>query len=323
MVIITSTFYTVLIGYNVPLPSIEPFPAHAGMHQELTNKESHYFNLHIFGMWFGFVFSACMVAFFVGELAKTLGERERNLADAREKELRNEHVISLGSLAASAAHDMSTPLGTMAIITHEMAQTYPEHRFPDLQEKVLVMKNQIHRCKEALSVMSASAGELRAESGKIMELVDYIDEVLNQWRTQKPNIKLNLFVDPQTPETVQIIAERSLTLALINILNNAAEASPRELGIELHVQWNDQEVNLKIIDFGPGLSPEIIKRVGREPFTTKKNGLGVGLFLTYSTINRLGGEIHINNNNGGGGACIEITLPLITDRKDYDRTGTG
>lgn len=322
MVIITSACYTILIGYNFPLPSIEPYPAHPGMHQEILFKEHQYFNLHIFGMWFGFVFSACMVAFFVGELAKTLGERERTLADAREKELRNELVVSLGSLAASAAHDMSTPLGTMAIITHEMTQTYPEHRFPDLQEKMLVMKNQIHRCKEALSVMSATAGELRAESGQVMSLVDYIDEVINQWRAQKPDIKLNLFVDPKTTATVEIIAERSLTLAIINILNNAAEASPRDLGIELHLTWNDQDFHLKIIDFGPGLKPEIIKRVGKEPVTTKKNGLGVGLFLTYSTITRLKGKIDIRNKSSGG-ACIEIALPLITDRRNDDRTGTG
>ncbi len=322
MVIITTTCYTLLVGYNIPLPSIEPFTPHPGMHETLISPEHQYFNLHIFGMWFGFVFSACMVAFFVSELAKTLGERERTLADAREKELRNELVVSLGSLAASAAHDMSTPLGTMAIITHEMAQSYPQHRFPDLQEKMLVMKNQIHRCKEALSVMSATAGELRAESAQVMGFVDYIDEVIDLWRTQKPDIKLNLFVDQETTAMVKIIAERSLTLALINILNNAAEASPRDLGIELHVSWNNQEVRLNIIDFGPGLKPEIIKRVGKQPLTTKKNGLGVGLFLTYSTITRLKGKIDISNKSSGG-ACVEIVLPLITDRIDDDRTETG
>jgi two-component system sensor histidine kinase RegB len=210
----------------------------------------------------------------------------------------------------------------MAIITHEMAQSYPQHRFPDLQEKMLVMKNQIHRCKEALSVMSATAGELRAESAQVMGFVDYIDEVIDLWRTQKPDIKLNLFVDQETTAMVKIIAERSLTLALINILNNAAEASPRDLGIELHVSWNNQEVRLNIIDFGPGLKPEIIKRVGKQPLTTKKNGLGVGLFLTYSTITRLKGKIDISNKSSGG-ACVEIVLPLITDRIDDDRTETG
>jgi two-component system sensor histidine kinase RegB len=301
---------------------------HTGMsHYEMLQQahamsDKHYFNLHIFGMWFGFVFSAGLVAFFVVELARTLRIQERNLSEARESALRDERVVALGTLAASAAHDMGTPLGTINILAHELEQEYPAHRFPDLHEKTLIMQQQINRCKQALSVMSASAGELRAESGNLMLVTDYIDDVIMQWRTHKPSAKLNFFIDPSIDTEAKIIAERTLTHSIINILNNAAEASPADKGIDFHAAWDLVQVSLMIRDYGPGLPPELTKLAGKQPVASKKSGLGVGLFLTYSTIKRLGGKINLYNSDTGG-ACVEITLPLLTTETDDDRTGIG
>lgn len=331
MVILTTSMYTILIGYNIPLPSIEPhMPNPDLMPMDMAGYDSlqkmhamsdkHYFNLHMFGMWFGFVFSAGLVAFFVVELAKTLRDQERYLAEARENALRDERVVSLGTLAASAAHDMGTPLGTIAIVAHELEQEYPIHRFPDLHDKVLIMQEQIDRCKAALSVMSASAGEMRAESGRVMPLTEYIDGVLNQWRTHKPGVKLNLFVNPYVAADAKIIAERTLTHSIVNILNNAAEASPPELGIEFHASWDMNHAHIKIRDYGPGLPPELVGSAGKQPVISKKHGLGVGLFLTYSTINRLGGKIYFYNLESGG-ACVEITLPLLNTENNDDHSG--
>jgi len=334
MVILTTSLYTMLIAFNIPLPSIEPHmpdPApllHSDIenyqmlqHAHIMNDKS-YFSLHMFGMWFGFVFSAGLVAFFVVELAKTLRDQERSLAEARENALRDERVIALGTLAASAAHDMGTPLGTIAIVAHELEQEYPSHRYPDLFEKMLIMQQQINRCKEALSVMSASAGEMRAESGGVILLTDYIDDVIKQWRTHKPGVKLNFIIDPNVATEAKIIAERTLTHSIINILNNAAEASPTELGIEFHATWDLDYITIKIRDFGPGFPPELVEFAGKQPVVSKKRGLGVGLFLTYSTINRLGGKINLYNSDSGG-ACVEITLPLLNTETYNDVPGNG
>ena len=334
MVILTTSLYTMLIAFNIPLPSIEPHmpdPApllHSDIenyqmlqHAHIMNDKS-YFSLHMFGMWFGFVFSAGLVAFFVVELARTLRDQERSLAEARENALRDERVIALGTLAASAAHDMGTPLGTIAIVAHELEQEYPSHRYPDLFEKMLIMQQQINRCKEALSVMSASAGEMRAESGGVILLTDYIDDVIKQWRTHKPGVKLNFIIDPNVATEAKIIAERTLTHSIINILNNAAEASPAELGIEFHATWDLDYITIKIRDFGPGFPPELVEFAGKQPVVSKKRGLGVGLFLTYSTINRLGGKINLYNSDSGG-ACVEITLPLLNTETYNDNPGNG
>jgi two-component system sensor histidine kinase RegB len=328
MVILTTSMYTILIAYNIPLPSIEPhMPNPETLHSRMMQAEmlqqahamsdKHYFNLHMFGMWFGFVFSAGLVAFFVVELAKTLRVQERTLAEARESALRDERVVALGTLAASAAHDMGTPLGTMAIVAHELEQEYPIHRFPDLHEKMLLMQQQIDRCKQALSVMSASAGEMRAESGRVMLLTEYIDEVINQWRTHKPGAKLCFFINPCVAAEAKIIAERTLTHSIINILNNAAEASPSEKGIEFHASWDLEQAIFRIRDYGPGFPAEIAEFAGKQPVLSKKQGLGVGLFLTSSTIKRLGGTI-IFANIDSGGASVEIMLPLLRTENSYD-----
>jgi len=326
MVILTCCTYTLLIGYNIPLPAIEPhLPDPNLVSTEIQHylhdiQDRHYFNLHIFGMWFGFVFSAGLVAFFVVELSKTLKERERSLADARENALRDERVVSLGTLAASAAHDMGTPLGTMAILAHELELEYPEHRLPDLHLKMKIINQQIRRCKEALSVLSASAGEMRAESGKPMLLIDYLDEVLNQWRAYNTTSKINLNITQNLEVNAIIIADRTLTHSIINILNNAAEVSPPNQGINFIVQWDERQLTLKIRDFGPGFPAEIVKFAGKQPVVSSKQGLGVGLFLTHSTINRLGGKIEFINMESGG-ACVEITLPLLITETNNDYDG--
>ncbi len=329
MVILTTSMYTILMVYNIPLPSIAPHLSHGAsidfsnmthleiLEQAHTISDKNYFNLHIFGMWFGFVFSAGLVAFFVVELAKTLKIRERSLAEARENALRDERVVALGTLAASAAHDMGTPLGTMAIVVHELTQDYSYCNHPDLYEKMAIIQDQINRCKEALSVMSASAGEMRAESGNVMLLSNYLDDVIKQWRTHKASTKLNFFINPDVVMDAQIIAERTLTHSLINILNNAAEATDSELGIEFHATWDRHIATLKICDFGAGFSDDIIEFAGQQPVMSRKHGLGVGLFLSYSTLQRLGGKIELSNRPEGG-AQILITLPLLTNETEDD-----
>lgn len=314
MVILTTSLYTFLITYHAPLPAIEPrFSETSSMHDHvLAVREKNYFNLHIFGMWFGFVFSAGIVAYFVVELSNTLREQERKIAEIQAKQLRDERVVALGTLAASAAHDMGTPLGTIAILIRELEQTYPPHRFPDLLEKIQIIQKQVVRCKEALSVMSASAGELRAESGQVMAVGTYIDEVLHQWRSQRPDIKLNLSIAPDDwLMRAQILADRTQTHSLINILNNAADVSPKEKGVDLRIGCQDQQLHLEIRDYGPGFSEEVLAMTGQGPLATNKgHGLGVGLFLTYSSIHRLGGSITMCNMSDGG-ACVVLRLPLI------------
>ncbi len=347
MVILTCSVYTILIPYNVPLPAIEPhMPSNAPELEQIQQlmasstehvghlkryevfrrihelSDRHYYNLHIFGMWFGFVFSAGLVAFFVIELSRTLRAQERYLAEAREKALQDERVVSLGTLAANAAHDMSTPLATIDIIAHELEQDYPAHRLPDLYDKTLIIQEQIKRCKNALSLMSASAGEMRAEAGQVMKLASYLDKVIKQWRSHKPEIKLDIALQAIQQQKVCILAEQALTHALINILNNAAEVTDKQQGIHFAARLSDHNVILEIRDHGPGF-PEAVRQMnGLQPVKSDKKGLGVGLFLACSTIRRLGGGIEFINFPGDG-ACVTIELALLNNTQDCSDNYAG
>ncbi len=318
MVILTITLYTALIPYHANITSLEPHLM--TMQDDMMGHDIHtmqqqdtaFLNFHMLGMWFGFVCSAILVAFFAVELSNTIKLGERTLAKAREKSLQDEQLIALGTLAASAAHDMGTPLGTMAILTHDLK----DDRYPvspqELCEKMGIMQEQIDRCKKALSVMSASAGESRAEAGHIKPFNIYLDDVITQWRSLQSTVKVNFKISPLAPLEESILAELTLTHALINILNNAASATPIAKGIDLSILpcTEPHFIAIQIRDHGKGFPIEMLQTLGKRPVNSQQQGLGVGLFLTYSTITRLGGSITIKNEPSGG-ACVDIILPLL------------
>jgi two-component system sensor histidine kinase RegB len=313
MVIFTSGCYTLLMGFYEPLPEIAPQTLHGdGTHlMHAAMMQGHDLELHVFGMWFGFVFSAVLVAYFVVEMANTLRERERRLAEAREQSLRSERVVALGTLAAGAAHEIGTPLGTMAILIHEIENECECADNGELLEKMKILREQVARCKQALSVMSATAGEIRAEAGHVMPLTAYLDATVESWRRQRRKAVLDYRQAGPLPPPC-ILAEQTLTHALINILNNAADVSPQ--GIELIVRWDQERATLRIIDHGPGIAPTVSERLGKAPVTTKEQGLGVGLFLAFATIERLGGHIKMAPRPEGG-TCTTILLPLVAGKE--------
>jgi two-component system sensor histidine kinase RegB len=195
----------------------------------------------------------------------------------------------------------------MAILIGEIQDECESGENPELAEKMRILREQVGRCKQALSIMSATAGEIRAESGRIKSLTSYIDELIADWRHQRPDARLSYRKSGPKPAP-DILAEQTLTHALINILNNASEVSPE--GVELRVRWTYAAITLVILDRGPGLAPGLIDQIGKSPVSTKESGLGVGLFLAFATINRLGGTIEMVSREKGG-IRTTIVLPVV------------
>lgn len=265
------------------------------------------FNQHILGMWFGFIFSAISVAYFINNMARNLRQRDQHLAEAREQQLRDERLVALATLATGAAHELGTPLATMSIITDEL---FDECDKPELNGQFEIMRQQIQRCKIALSTLSASSGEIRAESGQRIQVKDYLLQIIEQWQVQRPGIHFNHHFQTDK-QSAHIIADQALTQALINVLNNAADASPG--AVSFHAQWDCNTLELAIKDRGAGLSSLASNKLGKEPYSSKQqgseSGLGLGLFLAHASIKRMGGDITLFNRKRGG-VCTRITLPL-------------
>lgn len=286
---VTVACYTFLMFRHVPLPAAHGAPGHD-------------FDVHVAGMWAGFVLSAALIAFYVVRMGQTLRRGDRLLAEMRENELRNERLVALATLATGAAHELGTPLSTMAVIVKDMQQ-----HGKATPEKLGTLRGQIDRCKEILGSLTAAAGQVRAEGGKGRRLDEYLEEIVAKWRPMRPAVSLvHRFEGPRPPP--RILAEQTLYQAILNILNNAADASPHE--VEVLGRWTQDYLTLEVCDRGPGL-PAAVERSARQPFfTTKKEGLGLGLFLAYAAVERLGGEVALFNR-AGGGACCRLILPLM------------
>ncbi|MGD8498394.1 MAG: ATP-binding protein [Chromatiales bacterium] len=286
--IVTAACYSLLLWTYIPLPH-----SHMGMDD---------FGLHVLGMWLGFVLSAGLIAYFVVGMGDTLRRREQALAAAREQALRDQQLVTLGTLAASTAHELGTPLGTMALLVEELDETLPE----DQRATTATLRQQIARCKEALSNLSSSAGAIRLTGGSRLTVDRYLQAIIDEWRDTRSGIELSTQFDGEIPAP-SILADRTLTQALINILDNAADVSPSEVACE--AAWSCDSVRLEILDRGPGLADEARHRAGEMGFSSKPDGMGLGLFLAHAIIRRFGGGVQLLNREGGG-ICTRITLPL-------------
>ena len=175
-----------------------------------------------------------------------------------------------------------------------------------------VLREQIDRCKSILATLSASAGAARAEGGGCMPLENYLDELLRDWKAMRLGVRAEQRFDGPRPSPL-ILAEQTLSQAIVNILNNAADASPDN--IEIGARWDEHELVLEICDRGAGLTPDAEQAAGQPFFTTKApgEGLGLGLFLAHATLHRFGGSVRLHNREGGG-VCTRLTLPLSSLR---------
>lgn len=294
MAALTVGCYTILMFYYTPLP--QP-------HIHSTNQSSE-FDLHVLGMWFSFLLSASLVVFFVVRLANSLRERDLALAKAREKALHNEHLVALGTLATGAAHELGTPLSTMAVLANELKHDHADDA--EVLEKAEIFRDQIDRCKAIISDISASTGQARGEGGSSVAIDDYLHEVIEQWQIIRPQAKLIQKLDGVKPAPF-ILTDKTLTQAIINILNNAADASIDHVEVEAH--WDEDELVLDVRDRGKGLDETVQKAAGTPFFTTKPDGHGLGLYLAQGVLNRYNGSLELSNLPDVG-AQIRLRLPL-------------
>ncbi len=295
------TAITAMICYTLLMFFYQPMP--------LWQHHGQGFTLHVWGMWGGFLLSAGLVAYFVARIGSTIKARDRALAEAREKALESEKLVALGTLAAGTAHELGTPLATIAILARELEKSTQEKN-PAISKKLTLLRSQVDRCKTILSKMTSSTGQSPADSGAGITVDRYLEKTLQEWSKIRPEVSAESHFSGTDPAP-RIIADRTVTQAILNVLDNAADASRDSIKVE--GKWDNNCLVLFVHDQGEGISDELIERVGEEPFLTTKppgKGLGLGLYLTRTTLIRLGGEIHFENRDNGKGLTVQIKLPL-------------
>ena len=298
MAMLTAACYTLLMFYYIPLPHIH-------------NSGDDPFNTHVMGMWLGFVISGVVVASFVVQMAQAVRNRDEMLARVREEILRNERIVALGTQAAGAAHELGTPLSTMAVVIGELQHDVADTQ-PALRDSLSILDEQVRGCKRILDKIMANAQVIGATSRQPAD--ELVAEVLDEWQLLRPTAQYRYHSTGAQPSP-RINVDVTLRAALMNLLNNAADASPQ--AIEISSRWDASAFMLEIRDHGAGLSAETALKAGSAFFTTKSEGRGLGLFLANATIERLGGKVRLFNRKEGG-ATTELTLPIISDRYDQD-----
>ena len=284
--------YLLLMFFSTPL-----------MH---ANGEPLEHRLFIAGMGINFVITVGLIAYFVARITDTLREHERLLAQARENDLNNERIVQLGALAVGAAHELGTPLSTMAVVVKELQGRWRKR--PELLGELSVISDQIELCKGALSNLVASAGHTRMDGGGKLALDEFLKAVVEDCRLMRPKVVVRCQWDGMLPAP-EIVAEQTLRQAILNLLNNAADASPEQVDVE--GEWNARELRIRISDRGRGVPPEAAEKIGRLFVTTKPPGTGhgVGFALSRAVIGRFGGSVSLSNRPERG-ACTEVRLPL-------------
>lgn len=270
-------------------------------HPEQHSQHNHQaFNLHLIGMWVSFVLSAGVIALFVVNMRSALQHKDQQLVAAREQAMKDEKLVSLGTLAASTAHEMGTPLATIQLICSDLRQDHIS------QKQIEVLTTQVQRCKQALTDMSAVTGSVEHDQMQdIVMFEPFLTHLVRDWQQGRPQLECALTV--KNNSSAGIVAPTILAKALINLLDNAADASPQKISVM--VECNAHEAHMVIQDQGQGIADELINEIGTKPYSSKPDGIGLGAFLAHEIIQKMGGKVNLSNHHAGG-VVTSITLPL-------------
>jgi two-component system sensor histidine kinase RegB len=258
---------------------------------------------HLAGMWLTFALSAGVIVWYVVRMTAAIRSRDHALAEAREARLRNERIVALGNLAAGAAHELGTPLGTMAIVSGELA------RNPALDDDVRadaeLLREQVGHCKAILGNLTLRAGSLRAEGGEVLPTDIWLRGIIERWRSLRPHVPLTTICQCGDPPP-SLVADATLEQAIHNIINNAADVSPD--GVECEVGVEETQIVVRILDRGPGIPADFRPEADLRQ-DGNGDGLGIGLLLAFDAVERCGGRITFASRPGGG-TIATLTLPL-------------
>ncbi len=282
--------YLFLLWWYVPLP----------MPRELAG-----FRLHVAGMAVNFIIMALILGVFINRLAAALRARQAEVQRIRERALRDEGILAIATQAAGAAHEMNTPLSTMRTLLPELRH---EHAGDDqLSEDLALLETQVERCRASLREMVAFGKSQLSQAPEQATLRAFLRGCLERFRLLRPEAEVH-FRPAEGIGDTELAIQAGLRHALLNLLNNAADASALNDSrrVTLAARIDGDWLELTVGDHGPGfVGTEDLADIG---YTRKHTGLGLGLALAEATAERLEGELKTFNTAQGGE--IRLRLPL-------------
>lgn len=276
-------------------------------HVRVPILEAHHpaegFSVHLTGMWIAFAAAALLVTVFIGKVSESLRKREQEVLLLQDQLARHERLASVVTLAAGAAHELGTPLSTIAVASRDL-----ELHAADVTQEARLIRSEVERCRRILQQMSARGAEPPGEAPADLQL----DEFLERVRRGFPSAAQERVRTAVTggERTVALPAEATLQ-ALTVLVKNALEAGGGQ-PVSLSAELAAGKVRFTVADSGCGMSQETLSRIAEPFFTTKEpgRGMGLGTFLTRAVAVRLGGSLSFESETGKGTQAV-LELPLI------------
>ena len=272
-------------------------------------------NLHLTGMWVGFAVASLLVTMFSGRISELLREREKSLLQMQEELARKDRLASLVTLAAGAAHELSTPLSTIAVVAKEL-EHYATRTVLDtaVADDSRLIRTEVDRCRQILHRMSIEGAEPAGEpleSVRVAALLEAVQGVFSSIPA------LQISASNEAKATVLTVPPHAIEQALVALVKNAIQASSPGSPVVLSVSRSPDWVRFVVKDSGSGMSAESLRHAGEPFFTTKEpgKGMGLGVFLVRTVADRLGGRLTLESSVGAGtSATLKLPLTHSADR---------
>lgn len=265
---------------------------------DISQVEHSLFSQHLLQMWWAFVLSAALISWFVSNQARLIREKAKQLSQLQQQQLQQEQALAVATYAANAAHQLATPIQNLALLAEELEGDKPV--MVDLQQ-------QLRRCQAIVSQLRDNAHLMPNTSQTTEPLFSFLQLSIERWLASRPEITLSLTQDSDG-SALPVTDTISLSAALFNILDNAAEAGValNQAQLRIDIKQYQGSLSLKVRDYGEGLSAQRLAELGKTPLASD-SGLGLGQFLANITLERLGATIH-RSNLAGGGMLTEINF---------------
>jgi len=278
--------------------SIAGFAFLFAFHVRVPVFEGHHmpegYSIHLTGMWVAFAAAALLITVFIGKVSEALRRGEQQVLALRDRLARHERLASLVTLAAGAAHELSTPLATIAISSRDLELMAASES--DVAAEARLIRAEVDRCSRILRQMSARGAEPAGEMPAHVELLDLL-------RTVARDFGERLRVSAAGQATLPVEATRQALTALVK---NALDASAEDGAVDLTAEIAAGLVRFSVQDTGCGMNAETLQHVGEPFFTTKpaSAGMGLGTFLVRVFAENLNGTLAYESEVGTGTKAI-------------------